>query len=592
MKQGFEYEQVIPSTTRGLLNYMVHPYRVRAAVFFSLTFLGNLAYTAAPLIISLIVSRLNREPRLDATIWWLVAAFLSCRLADELLWRSADLWSRTFKPQMIERVRTTLFSATLNKTHSFYTNSSSGRIGHWVNQATTTTNELVDTTIWNVWGRIISLVVAAFFLLTVHWSLALLFTVWLVALFSYTIRRGKRFGELIARQSDETSKTAGMIVDSLSNHLSVRVFTAKQREQEMLVVHQREIIRWWRASWLWNLVTNAVKGQSASLVNALALVLALLLFAQGTIELGGIVLFVAYYGDASSSLWQLAWAFDAYYRQSGTIQNALDGLTAGDERTGSQMSPKDLPKSVSLRLDDVTFAYDDQPEKSVLKNFSLEIPAGQKVGVVGHSGAGKSTLVNLLLGLYEPTHGTILLNDIDIASKDPSFIRSVSSFVPQDTNLFNRSIGENIKYAKPSSTDRQVKAALKKSEALEFVENLPEGLNTLVGERGVKLSGGQRQRIAIARAILKDSPLLLLDEATSALDSVSEQAIQRSLHKLMQGRTALVIAHRLSTLKHLDKVVVIERGGIAEQGTHDELIAKNGIYADLWQRQKDGFIAE
>jgi ATP-binding cassette subfamily B protein len=165
--------------------------------------------------------------------------------------------------------------------------------------------------------------------------------------------------------------------------------------------------------------------------------------------------------------------------------------------------------------------------------------------------------------------------------------------VPQDTNLFNRTIRENIVYARPDATNQEVEAALKQAEALDFVKKLPNGLDTLVGERGVKLSGGQRQRIAIARAILKNSPLLILDEATSALDSVSEQAIQKALHELMQGRTTVVIAHRLSTLKHLDKIIVIEKGKIIEEGAHDDLLKiKDGVYADLWRRQKDGFIVE
>lgn len=592
MAHKLAYDSVVPATTGQLVRYMINPYKARSLIFFVVTFVGNVAYMAAPLAVSLIISRLNKSAELDKTIWLLVLAFVLFRLTDEILWRLGELWAKTFKPRMVERVRTTLFAATLNKPHSFYTNSSSGRIGHWVNQATSTMNELVDTTIWNVWPRLTSLVVAAAFLLTVHWTLALLFTVWLVALFYFTSRRGKRFSELIAKQSDEASKASGLVVDSLSNHLSVRVFNARQREQAALIQQQDKIIHWWRKSWRWNIITNTVKGQSASFVNGAALVLALVLFANGTIELGGVVLFIAYYGDASGSLWQLAWALDAYYRQFGTVQNALDGLTAEDERTGEVVPASKLPKAAAVSLQGISFAYSDQSDMNVLNNLTLEIPNGQKVGVVGHSGAGKSTLVNLLLGLYEPTGGKILLNGIDLASKDPSFIRAVSSFVPQDTNLFNRTLRENIGYADPKVTDAEIRGALKKAEALEFVEALPKGLDTLVGERGVKLSGGQRQRISIARAILKDSPLLLLDEATSALDSVSEQAIQRSLHKLMQNRTALVIAHRLSTLKHLDKIIVIEKGKIAEQGSHDELIAQEGIYADLWKRQKDGFIAE
>jgi ATP-binding cassette subfamily B multidrug efflux pump len=318
----------------------------------------------------------------------------------------------------------------------------------------------------------------------------------------------------------------------------------------------------------------------------------LLLFAHGVVQIGGIVLFVAYFGDASSSLWELAWALDSYYRNFGTIQNALDGLRATDERTSDQPNNISWPSSVTLSLNHITFAYPDQPSEIILHDISLTADHGHKIGVVGHSGAGKSTLIGLLLGFYDPTTGSISINDQNIAETDPSYIRSISAYVPQDTNLFNRTIVENVSYAKPHATKEEVTRALAQAEALDFVQQLPHGLDTLVGERGVKLSGGQRQRIAIARAILKDAPLLLLDEATSALDSVSEQAIQKSLYNLMQKRTAIVIAHRLSTLKHLDTIVVLDKGKIAEQGGHDELIAKNGIYADLWQRQKDGFIVD
>lgn len=582
----------VPRTTAQLIKFMVRPYRLKTVIFFVVTFIGIMAYVAAPVTISAIVNQLSKSPELDKKIWLLAAAFFALRIADELLWRFADWWMRSFKPQAIERVRTVLFTATLNKPHSFYTNSSSGRIGHWINQTAVTTNELVDVTIWTVWSRVVGMVISAVFLTMVHWSLGLLFTAWLIGLFWFTTHRGKQFGKLVAKQSDEASKAAGIVVDSLSNHLSVRVFNSKQRENQLLIKQQVEIVKWWRASWWQNLLTNMAKGQSAALASTAALVLVLLLFSSGQVALGGVVLFITYFSDASSSLWQLAWSLDAYYRQFGTIQNALDGLTAEDERIGEVVPTGKMPSKAELMINNVSFAYNDQPETLVLNKINLEIPAGHKVGIVGHSGAGKSTLIGLLLNFYEATEGKILLNGTDLASKDPSFIRAISSYVPQDTNLFNRTIGENIRYANPKATDKQVREALKKSEALEFVEALPNGLDTLVGERGVKLSGGQRQRIAIARAILKDSPLLLLDEATSALDSVSEQSIQRSLHTLMKDRTAIVIAHRLSTLKHLDTIVVIESGKIAEQGSHDELLKQSGIYADLWRRQKDGFIAE
>ncbi len=585
-------EAFIPRSTRELLFHMVRPYTKKSAIFFTLTFLGTLAWTASPVIIAEIINHLTITHSIDATVWLLVGGYALLRIFDEGFWRLGEIVMISFKPQMIESVRTNLFSATLKKPHSFFVDSNSGRIGHWINQTTATTNEFIDTTIWTVWGRVIGLIISAIFLFMAHWSLAVLFIVWLVLLFSYNVYRGKRFSQLVGFQSDETSKTSGLVVDSISNHLSVRVFGAQGRERTMLMAQQQKIIHHWRASWWQNMITNIVKGQSAALASVIALILVVSLYGNGTVQLGGIVLFIAYFGDASSSLWQLAWALDSYYRNFGTIQNALDGLSGENERQIPAKKNMTLPNKVSLELQDLSFAYPEQLNLKVLKSLNLKIAAGERVGVVGHSGAGKSTLIGLFLGFYEPTGGSILINGEQTVDNDPSFIRAVSSFVPQDTNLFNRTVKENVQYARPSATDNEIKTALEQAQAYDFVQRLPKGIETVIGERGVKLSGGQRQRIAIARAILQNAPLLLLDEATSALDSVSEQAIQKALHELMKNRTTIVIAHRLSTLKHLDKIVVLDNGHLAEQGTHDALIAMNGIYADLWNRQKDGFIVD
>jgi ATP-binding cassette subfamily B protein len=585
-------ENTLPPTASQLMLTMVKPFTRKTIAFFSLTFFGMLAWTASPFVISLIITRLGKYPTVTTYIWTLVAVYVVLRILDESFWRIGEAIMRSYKPQMIERIRTLLFAATQRKPHAYYVNSSSGRIAHWINTTTETANEFVDVTIWTVWGHAVGLIMSAVFLLFVHWSLALLFSVWLVLLFWYNIRRGRRFSALVAIQSDETSKAAGIVVDSLSNHVSVRVFNAQERETERILYQQQKIIGAWRQSWAQNLITNIIKGQSAAAISGIALGLVLLLFSHGVIQLGGIVLFVAYFGDASLSLWQLTWALDTYYRNFGTIQNALSGLMAENERQGESVLRTDAPKNIALALRNLSFAYPDQVSQVILDSINLEVPSGHKVGIVGHSGAGKSTLVGLLLGFYEPTSGEVLVNGIDMALKDPSYMRYISAFVPQDTNLFNRTIRENVMYARPEATDAQLKLALHQSEALEFVERLPNGIDTLVGERGVKLSGGQRQRIAIARAILKDAPLLLLDEATSALDSVSEQSIQRSLHTLMKSRTSIVIAHRLSTLQHLDSIVVLDQGKIAEQGSHQVLMQRDGIYADLWHRQRDGFIID
>jgi ATP-binding cassette subfamily B protein len=583
----------VPKTTRELLLFAISPYRKRASIFFVLTFLGVLCWSASTFMASNLINELSTRQDVTSKAWMIVGLFALFRVFDEVFWRLGEVVVRSFKPELIERVRAHLFTATLHKSHQYFVSSSSGRIAHWINKTADSVDAVINNTIWGVWGELLGLVLSTIFLFTSHWSLAVVFAVWMVALFTYNSLRGKTFSRLVEDESNERSKAAAFVVDSITNNQSVRVFNAREKEIHLLQKQQQRIVNSWRASWRFATKTNLVKGQSSAWVNVAAIVLAVWLFAQGTIEVGGLALFLAYFNSASTSLWSLAWYFDEYYRQFGTLDNALSGLEGECERMTKRVAPSLPHDSVSIKMSSLSFAYPEVPSERVIDNLNITIKAGEKIGIVGHSGAGKSTLVGLLLGFYEPTEGSIALNGIDIAAYDAHFMREMSAYVPQDTSMFNRTIKENVAYAKPGANDDEIWEALKKAHAKEFVERLPQGLNTMVGERGVKLSGGQRQRISIARAILKDAPLLLLDEATSALDSVSEQAIQKALHQLMQGRTAIVIAHRLSTLKHLDRIIVIEKGACVEQGTHDELIAiKNGFYADLWKRQKDGFIVE
>jgi ATP-binding cassette subfamily B protein len=281
------------------------------------------------------------------------------------------------------------------------------------------------------------------------------------------------------------------------------------------------------------------------------------------------------------------------YANVGEIEDAMQTLSPAHQLTDMPGAVELQPKGGAMELRDVTFSYGGGP--GGLDHVNLSIASGEKLGIVGASGAGKSTMVALLLRLYDTEEGQVLIDGHDIRDVTQESLRRQIAMVTQETAMFNRSASDNIRYGKPDATQAEVEAAAIKAEAHDFIRTLRDfkgrkGYDSHLGERGVKLSGGQRQRIAIARAILKDAPILILDEATSALDSEVEAAIQDSLDTIMQGKTVIAIAHRLSTLAAMDRIVVLDGGRIVEQGTHDELLAKAGLYARYWNRQSGGFI--
>jgi ATP-binding cassette subfamily B multidrug efflux pump len=283
------------------------------------------------------------------------------------------------------------------------------------------------------------------------------------------------------------------------------------------------------------------------------------------------------------------------FENVGMVQDAMRSVAVARQHADAPDAAPLQVRRGRIRFEGVSFGYGT--ERGVLHDLSLDIAPGERVGLVGHSGAGKSTLVNLLLGFYAPEGGRILVDGHDVAHVTQESLRQHIAVVTQDTSLLHRSIRENIRYGRPSASEAEVIEATRQAEALDFVGTLEDwhgrrGFEAHVGERGVKLSGGQRQRIAIARVILKNAPILMLDEATSALDSEVEAAIQKSLERLMRGRTVLAIAHRLSTIARMDRLVVLDHGRIVEQGSHAALLAAGGSYARLWHRQSGGFLAE
>lgn len=441
------------------------------------------------------------------------------------------------------------------------------------------------------WGRFLG--IALGFILIVGTMFAM--NIWFViVLMSYGIvklvwewKLQKKIKENSTLEMEEGAIYDGLRSDSLNNALVVKYFANTEYENQY-IYHGRdkliEIIkhgfflsrcRWLPTSILW------------LAVRVFMLVLCFFLIKNGSLSLSNAVFVMTSAASINNAFSQLNKELQTYSKNLAQATKAYSIVIADRKITDKPNAKNINVKNAVIEFKDVDFGYGDN---SVFKKFNLTINDGEKVGIVGLSGAGKTTLCHLLLRMYDVNGGSITVNNKDIRDvKHESLLRAIS-FVPQETTLFNRSIYENIKYAKPNSNKEQIIKAAEKANIHKFILSLANGYETQVGNNGVKLSGGQRQRVSIARALLKDAPILILDEATSALDSKNEIMIQKSLKNVMKGKTALVIAHRLSTLRNMDRIVVIRNGKLVESGTHKQLLRKKGEYRKLWDMQTMGFV--
>lgn len=385
------------------------------------------------------------------------------------------------------------------------------------------------------------------------------------------------------------SEIHGHVADALTNNLVVRSFAGEDREIKGLNKFSSSFSDVYKKDIGFLATEGSSRVALMTVMQIVTIVIAAGMLSADTITLAIAIFIIAYMQRIGSQLFMLGDIINGYDQALLESQPMTEMLLVENEIKDKASQTLD-GKKLDISLEDISYKYPDGD--TVMTDLSLSIPAGQKVGLVGHSGAGKTTLVNLLLRFADVTGGAIKIGGHDIRDVTQKSLREHIAYVPQEPMLFHRSLRENIAYGKPDATDKEIRDAARKAHALEFIEKLPDGLDTLVGERGVKLSGGQRQRVAIARAILKDAPILTLDEATSALDSESERLIQDALEKLMKGRTSIVIAHRLSTIAKLDRIIVLDDGKIVEDGTHAQLLKNDKIYAKLWNHQSGGFIEE
>ncbi|OAJ93315.1 ABC transporter ATP-binding protein [Vibrio bivalvicida] len=484
----------------------------------------------------------------------------------------------------------------LKQSLNFYQDDFAGRIATKVMQTSLAVRETVMKTM-DVFVYVSVYFTSIVVLLAqADWRLMIPMIVWLCCYVGIQLYFVPKLKQVASEQADARSTMTGRIVDSYTNIATVKLFSHSRRETEYAEEGMNGFLGTvYRQMRLVTGFDVAVEITNYVLVFSIS-ALSIYLWMDSSISVGAIAIAIALALRINGMSMWIMWEVGALFENMGTV---VDGMKTMSKSIDIQDKPEAKPLVVNqggIEFDDVSFHYGDKT-KGVISNLNLNIKPGEKVGLVGRSGAGKSTLVNLLLRFHDVESGKIKIDGQVISDVTQDSLRSNIGMVTQDTSLLHRSIRDNILYGNPDASEEDLRRATKQAHAHEFIETLNDpfgnvGYDAQVGERGVKLSGGQRQRIAISRVLLKDAPLLILDEATSALDSEVEAAIQESLNELMQGKTVIAIAHRLSTIAAMDRLIVLDKGEVVEQGTHQELVQSGGIYAQLWAHQTGGFIGD
>jgi len=509
---------------------------------------------------------------------------------DNFTWRGINyIWAK-FVPVIQNRMIAETMDYVLSHSHQFYQNNLSGQLSKQIGNLMDGMTRIITFTAVNFLrgaSLILTAFIAAYFANPIF---CFILVIWFAFFAGASIWMSKKLVILSDAQASKESTVVGELVDSLSNHNNVRIFSRKIYENIRMIPFFSKQQKAYTATYLYSTVLSCIQGGLITVMMIFSTFFLVYLYGKGLVTIGDFALILGLSMETGHMMWYTMSEVDEFNKAVGRCKQSLISLMLPIEILDKPNAGTLRCHSGKITFDNVKFHY--KGSETLFQNKSVEISQGQKVGLVGFSGGGKSTFVNLIMRFYDVTDGAILIDGQDIRDVTQDSLRENIAMIPQDPSLFHRSLMENIRYGRIDATDEEICAAAKKAHAHEFIEKLPQGYESLVGERGIKLSGGQRQRIAIARAILKNAPILILDEATSQLDSVTESLIQESLWELMQDKTTIVIAHRLSTLLHMDRILVFDKGKIVEDGTHNELLAKNGLYKSLWDAQVGGFLSD
>jgi ATP-binding cassette subfamily B protein len=543
-----------------------------------------------PYVISLLLTQVQEGTVTWESGWPLVLAYgLSQLLGQVVGWRIALYAAWSFEVMAMKRLFQRVFDHLTRQSLGFHSDRFSGSLVSQTNKFTGAFEMFWDTVVWQV-IPVLTTVVAAVVIMAFILPWYALFLLAMTLVFGgFVVFSGRSMERLNVIEAQSSTRMTGFLADVMSNISAVKAAGAEATEN----AGARLAAGQWRTNSL-NVMRSFLgysSGFSAviAIMNTGAVLAAVVASEQRYLSVAAVYLATTYTLTVTDQLWEITQVMRNYNRVMGDAHDMVEilGITP-DVQDTTDVQFRRGPGSVEF--DHVTFAHEGAGEDALFEDFTLTIAPGEKIGLVGHSGSGKTTLTRLLLRFSDVDSGAIRIDGQDLRDVTQASLRRSIAYVAQEPLLFHRSIADNIGYGRPDATPEMVHEAAVKASADEFIARLPSGYDTTVGERGVKLSGGQRQRIAIARAVLKDATLLVLDEATSALDSESEVHIQAALAEAMKGRTTIVIAHRLSTVQAMDRIVVLADGRIVEQGSHAELLAAGGVYAGLWTHQSGGFL--
>lgn len=551
-----------------------------------------LSATIAPIFVSQLLTRIaNGTATINSSVGLLIGysliIFFGTTVAPRITIAAAYIAETRMQSKMYFRILNHLTSKSLG----YHANKMSGGIVSDSNKLIGSIERFWDTVIFAVIPIFTTLVSVCIALGMMFWQFSVALAILSIIFISVVIKSQTKIAPISEDVAKKSSKMTAYFADVISNVATVKAFAMEKSE---LKNYKEKTTTWYKAQMKEMksvIIITGIFGTITTIMNICAFIAAIYATQYHIASIGVIYLIVSYTLNVVSELWEVSHTTRNFIRIVGDASPMIKTLGEEIEVKDPIVPEKSKIKEGRIVFENITFSHNESSDP-LFDKFSLAINPGEQIGLVGRSGSGKTSLTRLLLRFSDIEKGEILIDGQNITRISQHDLHRSIAYVSQEPILFHRTLRENIAYGKQDATEEEVRHAADQANALEFIDKLPKGLDTLVGERGIKLSGGQRQRIAIARAILKQSPILVLDEATSALDSETEKLIQDALFKLMHGKTCIVIAHRLSTIAKLDRIIVLDDGNIIEQGSHGELLAENGVYANLWKHQSGGFIEE